>query len=440
MTHLIEPSTKPPKSASESPSEPPIEATPNPSLALPEVSHPLRGSHRWLWLLLITAAVIGIGAGLWYFFFRTKAAPMIQFSGRIEGYETDISTKAPGRIEAITVREGAAVKKGQILVRLSDEEVQSELRAATGQVEAAKQKEASARLQIAVLKSQLTNARLGLQQSEGDTLGKVSEAEALVKTAQAFLKQEQARVQEAEALLQQARVDRDRYGQLFAAGAETGQRYDLAKNAFTAAQASVQSRKAAVEGSRQAITIAQGKLTQARTTGLNPSRQQTNLSQIDVQIEQAQRKIAEAQADVKTAVANQKLFQARLKNLTVYSPMNGIVTVRSVEPGTVILPTRSLLRIVDLNQVYMRGFIPEGEIGKIRVGQAAKVYLDSDLKHQNPLKAKIASVDAKASFTPENVYFQNDRVEQVVGVKLAIEKPDRFAKPGMPADAEIALP
>jgi HlyD family secretion protein len=279
-----------------------------------------------------------------------------------------------------------------------------------------------------------------LQQSEGDTLGKVSEAEALVKTAQAFLKQEQARVNEAEALLAQAKVDRDRYGQLFAAGAETGQRYDLAKNAFTAAQASVQSRKAAVEGSRQAITIAQGKLTQARTTGLNPSRQQANLSQIDVQIEQAQRKIAEAQADVKTAVANQKLFQARLKNLTVNSPMNGIVTVRSVEPGTVILPTRSLLRIVDLNQVYMRGFIPEGEIGKIRVGQAAKVYLDSDPKHQSPLKARIASVDAKASFTPENVYFQNDRVEQVVGVKLAIEKADRFAKPGMPADAEIALP
>lgn len=436
MTHLTEPFTKPP----ESPPEPPIEGTPNPSLTLPEASHPLRSSQRWLWLLLITAAVIGVGTGLWYIFFRTKPAPMIQFSGRIEGYETDISTKAPGRIEAITVREGAAVKKGQILVRLSDEEVQSELRAATGQAEAAKQKEASARLQIAVLKSQLTNARLGLQQSQGETLGKVSEAEALVKTAQAFLKQEQARVNEAEALLAQARVDRDRYGQLFAAVAETGQRYDLAKNAFTAAQASVQSRKAAVEGSRQAITIAQGKLTQARTTRLNPGRQQTNLSQIDVQIEQAQRKIAEAQADVKTAVANQKLFQARLKNLTVYSPMNGIVTVRSVEPGTVILPTRSLLRIVDLNQVYMRGFIPEGEIGKIRVGQAAKVYLDSDLKHQSPLKARIISVDAKASFTPENVYFQNDRVEQVVGVKLAIEKPDRFAKPGMPADAEIALP
>lgn len=65
--------------------------------------------------------------------------------------------------------------------------------------------------------------------------------------------------------------------------------------------------------------------------------------------------------------------------------------------------------------------------------------LDNDPNHQNPLKAKIAAVDAKASFTPENVYFQKDRVEQVFGVKLTLERPGGFAKPGMPADAEIPL-
>jgi HlyD family secretion protein len=431
MTHIIEPPTQQP--------EPLMEPQPAQPPERPEAPTPKPSNRRWLGLLLGIAAIAGIGTSLWYGLFRVKPTPVIQFSGRIEGYETDVSTKSPGRIETVTVREGAAVQKGQVLVRLSDEEIQSELKAATGQAEAAKQKEVNARLQISVLKSQLADTKLGLQQSQGDTTGKVSEAEALVRTARSLMKQEQSRVDEAKALREQARVDRDRYAQLFAQGAETGQRYDLAKNAFDAAQAAVQSRKAAVEEARQAIAIAQGKLTQARTTALNPGRQQTNLGRLQVQLEQAQTAVAAAQADVKTAVANQKLFQSRLNNLTVSSPIDGIVTVRSVEPGAVILPTRPLLRIVDLNQVYMRGFIPEGEIGRIRVGQSASVYLDSDPKRQSPLQAKVSAVDAQASFTPGNVYFQKDRVEQAVGVKLTIAKPNGFAKPGMPANAEILL-
>jgi HlyD family secretion protein len=88
--------------------------------------------------------------------------------------------------------------------------------------------------------------------------------------------------------------------------------------------------------------------------------------------------------------------------------------------------------------VYLRGFIPEGDIGRVRVGQPAKVFLDSDPKR--PLAAKVAEIDAQASFTPENIYFQRDRVRQVVGVKLAITTPAGYAKPGMPADAELLTP
>jgi len=160
---------------------------------------------------------------------------------------------------------------------------------------------------------------------------------------------------------------------------------------------------------------------------------------VQAQLDQAQVVLLGAQADVKTAEATRQLIQSRLQQLTVYSPIDGVVTVRSVEPGTVVLPSRPLLRIVDLNQVYMRGFIPGGQIAQIRVGQATRVYLDNDPHHQHPLNATVIAIDAKASFTPENVYFQNDRVEQVFGIKLSIDQPDGFAKPGMPADAEILL-
>jgi len=406
----------------------------------PQPPEPKAPSRRWIWILVGSVAIAGVGVGIWYAFLRPPNTHLISFSGRIEGYETDVSTKGSGRVEVVTVREGATVTKGQLLIRLDDDAIQSELAAARSQVEAAKQRQAAARLQISVLESQVADAQLNLQQSEGDTTGKVAEAAALIATAQAALQQEQARVQEAQALLRQAQVDRDRFVHLANLGAETQQRADLAQTVLNTAQAALQSRFAAVEVARRAIAIAQGKATQAQTTALNPDRQATNVSRLQTQVGQARVALLGAQADVKTAEANRQLIQSRLHDLTVNSPIDGVVTIRSVEPGTVVLPSRPLLRIVDLNQVYLRGFIPGGQIAQIRVGQATRVYLDDDPDHQKPLKAMVTAIDAKASFTPENVYFQNDRVEQVFGVRLSLDQPGGFAKPGMPADAEILLP
>jgi HlyD family secretion protein len=405
----------------------------------PEASPaPKPRARRWVKILAGTLAIATLAGGL-YWRLRPQVDPAIAFSGRIEGYETDVSTQGAGRVKEVTVREGTTVAKGQVLVYLDDEEIQSELAAAISQVEAAQQREAAARLQISVLENQLADARLTLQQSEGDTEGKVAEAVALVATARAVVAQEAARVHEAEALRAEAGVDRDRFARLASLGAETQQRADLARTVFLTAQAAVQSREAAVVAARSAVDIAQGKLTQAQTTTLNPDRQDTNVGRFQAQIDQARVVLLGAQADVKTAAANQQLIQSRLDHLTVNSPIDGVVTTRSVEPGTVVLPSRPLLRIVDLNQVYMRGFIPGGQIAGIRVGQSAQVYLDNDPDHQNPLKATVTAIDSQASFTPENIYFQQDRVEQAFGVKLSIDQPDGFTKPGMPAEAEILL-
>ncbi|MDQ2945701.1 MAG: HlyD family secretion protein, partial [Acidobacteriota bacterium] len=92
---------------------------------------------------------------------------------------------------------------------------------------------------------------------------------------------------------------------------------------------------------------------------------------------------------------------------------------------------------LDLGKVYLRGFIPEGQIGKVKLGQSAHVYLDSDINR--PVDATVARIDPAATFTPENTYFRDDRVKQVVGVKLQLRGATGFAKPGMPADGEILL-
>jgi HlyD family secretion protein len=128
---------------------------------------------------------------------------------------------------------------------------------------------------------------------------------------------------------------------------------------------------------------------------------------------------------------------AQLAYLNVVSPIAGVVTARTVEPGAIVGSGKTLLTVINPDTVYLRGYIPEGEIGQVRVGQSAKVWLDS--RPQQPLMATVSAIDTQASFTPENIYFKNDRVEQVFGLKLRIEQPNGFAKPGMPADAQIMM-
>ena len=110
---------------------------------------------------------------------------------------------------------------------------------------------------------------------------------------------------------------------------------------------------------------------------------------------------------------------------------------RAAEPGEVVTAGTPLITLLDLGKVYLRGFVPEGQIGKVKVGQAARVYLDSD--PNQPIEAYVSRIDPQAMFTPENTYFREDRVKQVVGVKLQLKGAIGFAKPGMPADGEILV-
>ncbi|WNZ21910.1 HlyD family secretion protein [Leptolyngbya sp. NK1-12] len=387
-------------------------------------------------LLPLGLAVVGAGAAAWYFFSRPES-DALEFSGRIEGYETDIGAKVPGRVIDVTVREGAEVRQGQLLVKLDDDEIQAQVAGAEARIRAAKQQEQNARLQLSVIESQITEAELRWQQSKGDTTGRISQAEAQVATATAQLKQAEAQAIEAQAQLNLARTDRDRYAQLVQDGAVTQQQYDQRETTYQAAQATLESRQAAVAAAQRQVNAAQGNLTQSQTTSLNPDINTAQLNRLTTQLKQAQAELKAAQAEVANVEAERNRIQAQLKELTINSPINGVVTSRSVEPGVVVTAGKTLLSVLDLNTVYMRGFIPQGDIGNVRVGQTARVYLDSN--PDQPLNARVAAVDAEASFTPENIYFKKDRVQQVFGVRLAIEEPGGFAKPGMPADAEILV-
>ena len=167
----------------------------------------------------------------------------------------------------------------------------------------------------------------------------------------------------------------------------------------------------------------------------NPGIRQAQVDIVRKQIAQQRAEIASADATTEQARGQLREAQANRQDLIVQAPFSGVVATRAAEPGEVVAAGTTLVTLLDLNKVYLRGFVPEGQIGKVKLGQAARVYLDSS--PNRPIDAYVSRIDPQATFTPENTYFRDERVKQVVGVKLQLKGGIGFAKPGMPADGEI---
>ncbi|MBS9385679.1 MAG: HlyD family efflux transporter periplasmic adaptor subunit [Dolichospermum sp. BR01] len=416
-----------------------------------------------------------VGGGISYVVWRTqpqKAVDTLKLSGRIEGYETEIGIKRSGRIESITVREGAYVKKGQVLIKLDDSNdqlLQEQLRGTEARVTSAQSDEQQAiadvdrvQSELEQINSQIREAKLNLQQSEGDTQGRIQQAKSNVAAAKAQLLQTQAQVKQTEAEVKLARINRDRYGQLIKEGAINQQQFDQSQTTLDTAIATLEARQAAVNATREQLSAIQGALTQTKTTGFNPGIRNAQLEALNrkkdqsfAQLKSAQAKVRSAHGKVRDALASKQQILTQIedskKDLNVISPLDGVITARSVEPGAVVNNQTKILTIVDPKNIYLRGFIPEGDIGKARLGQTTKIFLDS--APEKPLSGKVIAIDPQASFTPENIYFQKDRVRQVIGVRIQVKNPQGCfnpenpyqesdlpcAKIGMPADAEIRL-
>ncbi|MGD2183344.1 HlyD family secretion protein [Lusitaniella coriacea] len=385
-------------------------------------------------LIPVGVLIAGIAGASWYFLSPSPEEPLA-VSGRIEGYETLIGAKVAGRVESVVPREGDVVKAGETIARMDDDELQAQLRGAKARLIAAQQQSEQARLQINVLESQIQEMQLNRQQAQGDAQGKVGQAEAVIAASIAQLKAAEAQREQAQAELRLAKADRDRFSKLVAQGAVPQQRFDQAQTAFETTSANVQARQAAVESARKQVNVARSQLTQAQTSELNPDIRNTQLQSLRTQLAQSRLKLAATQADVTSAKAQQQEIQSRINDLNIISPIDGVVVTRSVEPGAVVTTGKTLLTVINPDEVYLRGFIPEGKIGEVRIGQDARVFLDS--APDRALDAKVSAIDTQASFTPENIYFKEDRVQQVFGVKISLESPEGYAKPGMPADAEI---
>jgi HlyD family secretion protein len=374
--------------------------------------------------MAVLALALIAGFLLWRgVFARRGPANVISLSGRIEGDDSAVAPKLGGRLIEVRVHEGDAVNAGDVIGVIDDEQVRAredQAKAALAQAEARMK---GAEEQIAVLGAQLRQNQIQTSQAKVDASGRVQQAEAQLAAAQSQLAQQKA-------AYDIAAFDRDAYIKLAETGAASERQ---SKQAISAAE----QQAAAVTAAQKQVAAADGALASARAMLANPDIRAAEAAAVEKQIAQQNAEVASANAQIAQQRAALNEAQANRNDLIVRAPFSGTIVTRAAEPGEVVMAGTTIATLVDLSRVYLRGFIPEGQIGLVKANQPAHVFLDSN--PNTAIEAYVSRIDPQATFTPENTYFRDDRVKQVVGVKLQLKDGTGYAKPGMPADGEILV-
>jgi len=378
-------------------------------------------------LILIVLVVAAIALGVWYFFIRRPALKgaesLVVVPGRIAGDEATVSAKIAGRVREISVREGDSVRAGDVIAVLDDDQVRAREDAAKSAVQQAEARVRGSQQQISVLRAQEHSSSISVDQSKIDSEGRVSQARAQVAAAEAALAQ-------ARAANNQAKYDYENQSKLAKDG-------DLSERQGMLAKSNLEATSAAVNAAEEQVKAARGAYNAQQAALKTPAILSSQTLSIQEQINKAQSEITGAMADAEKFRAQLREAEANRADLRIVAPFDGTITVRSVEPGEVINPGTAIVTLVNLQELYLRVFVPIAEIDRVRVGQPARIYLDS--RPGRAIEATVSRIDPDAAFTPENTYYREDRVRQVVGVKLSVKNSDGAAKPGVPGEGEILV-
>ncbi len=150
----------------------------------------------------------------------------------------------------------------------------------------------------------------------------------------------------------------------------------------------------------------------------------------------ARDRLAAARAQVGVAEAALAEAEVLLAELEIAAPAAGVVATRVVDPGDVVAAGAPLVDLVDLDRVYLKVYIPERWIGRLRLGLPARIWVDAF--PDTPFPATVRYISPRAEFTPREVQTPEERVKLVYAVKLYLDaNPDHRLTPGLPADAVI---
>lgn len=179
------------------------------------------------------------------------------------------------------------------------------------------------------------------------------------------------------------------------------------------------------EVSRASLEVARGKV------------QQTNQQYTLVRKGPRKEDIDQARARLDQTHQALALAQTQLGYATLTAPSAGVILSKNIEPMEYVAPGTAVVTLADLGQVWLRAFVEETDLGRVKVGQ--KAFMTTDSFPGKRYEGRVAFIASEAEFTPKTVQTRKERTKLVYRIKIAIPNPAMELKPGMPVDAEIAL-
>jgi membrane fusion protein YbhG len=147
--------------------------------------------------------------------------------------------------------------------------------------------------------------------------------------------------------------------------------------------------------------------------------------------------LQQAEANLNRAIASLDLIKKNIRDCFVTSPSNGFIVKKFVERGETVGAMSSLFQVADLKTIELVIYIPETELGKVKLGQTAEITTDT--YPDKTYEGKISFISPEAEFTPKNIQTKEERTKLVFKVKIKVDNSDFELKDGMPADVSIKI-
>jgi membrane fusion protein (multidrug efflux system) len=362
---------------------------------------------------------------------------------QVDGHLVPMSSKIYGEIAEVRVDDNQAVKAGQVLVRIDPRDYQARVDQAKAALALAESQARAAQVGVPLTRettqsntssadAQLANAEAEYDRAkiayEKDSTAELAFAHANVDARQADNDRAQADLARMKPLVQKEEISQQQFDAYLAAARVAESELRAAKDRLTAAERAAEISKATMLASKDKVDQARAGVEQARA-----NHKQVPIKQADA---------AAAVAAVARAKANLEADELQLSYTTVVTPVDSVVTKKSVEVGQIVQPGQSLLVLIPLQDVWVTANFKETQLAKVRPGQKAEIHVDMYGKtFPGHVDSIAGATGARLSLLPpENATGNFVKVVERIPVKILVDPipPDKaILRPGMNVDATI---
>ena len=381
-------------------------------------------------LALVAVAVAGVytyrGAN------RTPANRIV-VSGNIELTEVNIAFKTAGKLIERTVDEGETVKKGQVIARLDRDQLVAQREREVAGLESAESQLAQAKTSLEWEKDTLA---ADIEQRTADLHSNEARMAELKNGARPQEKLDaQAAVDSAQSEVERSKKDWDRAQVLHRDDDISTAQFDQYRNRWETAAAALNSAKErqnlVLAGPRVEVINAQEAMVERMRGALKKA--QANA----LEMKRREQELTTRGAEIARSRASVALIDSQLSDTIATSPVDGVVLVKSADPGEVLSAGTTVVTVGDIEHPWLRGYIDESDLGKVKLGSV--VHVTTDSYKGKSYTGHVSFISSEAEFTPKQIQTQQERVKLVYRIKIDLDNSSRELKSNMPADGEIVL-